>query len=177
MEENTAMPEAKRCTDPSLREDDPPDRRSDEGPIPPAMLGDLRRLLWKMENVPMYWGIGMAILIGAVWIAGVVVFATADQRHPGVDRTSMGVGAGALTVLAALLYAPFMNRWFDSKFEARVLRETLYPQRLEKLSSYMGSCRMGGRNNVADELLAIWIKHGLEPGCGARPAEPKPQFK
>jgi hypothetical protein len=32
------------------------------------------------------------------------------------------------------LYAPFLNRWFDSKFEAKVLREALYPQRLEDLS-------------------------------------------
>lgn len=124
----------------------------------------------------MYWGIGMAILIGALWIGGMVVFATAAPR-PGMDRVSIGIGAGALTVLASLVYSPFLSRWFDSKFEAKVLREALYQQRLEDLSFYMGSCRMGGRNRVADELLAIWRKHDLEPGLGARASEPKPQFK
>lgn len=124
----------------------------------------------------MYWGIGMAVIIGVVWIGGMVTFATAEPR-PGVDRTSIGIGAGALSVLGALLYSPFLNRWFDSKFEAKVLREALYPQRLENLSSYMGSCRMRGRNKLADELLEIWLKHGLEPGRGSRPAAPKPQFK
>ena len=124
----------------------------------------------------MYWGIGMAIIIGVAWIGGMVIFATAEPR-PGVDRTSIGIGAGALTVLAALLYSPFLNRWFDSKFEAKALREALYAERLEDLSFYMGSCRMGGRNKIANELLAVWIKHSLEPGWGARPAEPRPQFK
>ncbi len=55
----------------------------------------------------MYWGIGMAIIIAVAWITGIVVFATADQRHPDIDRTSIGIGAGALTVLAALLFRPF----------------------------------------------------------------------
>lgn len=159
-----------------LREGVPPHRESDTGPIPTAMLDDLRQLLWKMEKMPMYWGVGMAIIIGAAWIGGMVIFATAEPR-PGIDRTSIGIGAAALTVLAALLYSPFLNRWFDSKFEAKVLREALYPQRLEELSSYMASCRLGGRNKIANELLAIWIKHVLEPGWSARPVEPKPQFK
>lgn len=160
-----------------LSEGIPVHRESDTGPIPTAMLDDLRQLLWKMEKLPMYWGVGMALIIGAAWIAGIALFMTADQRHPRIDDTSIGLGIGALTILATLLYSPFLNRWFDSKFEAKVLRETLYPQRLEDLSYYMGACRMGGRNEVANELLTIWIKHGLEPGWGARAAEPKPQFK
>jgi len=153
-----------------------PHRDSDTGPIPSPMLDDLRGLLSRMERLPMYWGIGMAVTIGAVWICGMVVFATAAPR-PGIDRASIGIGAGALTVLAALSYSPFLKRWFDSKFEAQVLREALYPQRLEDLSFYMGSCRMGGRNKIANELLAIWVKHGLEPGWHARPAAPKPAFR
>ena len=164
------------ATDSHLRHGSPMNRRSDIGPIPSAMLDDIRRLLWSMEKAPMYWGVGMALIIGAVWIGGVVVFATAEPR-PGVDRTSIGIGAGALTVLAALLYSPFLNRWFDSNFEAKVLREALYTQRLEDLSSYISSCRMGGRDKVADQLVAIWIKHGLEPSSSARPVQPKPQFK
>ncbi|HEV3155617.1 MAG TPA: hypothetical protein VGZ02_17560 [Candidatus Baltobacteraceae bacterium] len=118
----------------------------------------------------------MAIVIGAAWMGGMVAFATAEPR-PGIDHTSLGIGGGAMSILAALLYSAFLNRWVDSKFEARALREALYTQRLEELSFYMGSCRMGGRNKIADDLVAIWIKNGLEPGWGARPVEPKPQFK
>lgn len=154
----------------------PPHCKSDTGPIPAAMLDDLRQLLWKMERLSMYWGVGMAIIIGAAWIAGTALFMTADQRRPGIDHTSIALGMGALTILATLLYSPFLRRWFDSGFEAKHLREALYPQRLEELSSHMAACRMGSREKVADELLAIWVKHGLEPGWAARPAAPKPRF-
>lgn len=154
----------------------PPSRETDIGPIPDVMLHDLRKYLWRMEHLPKYWGIGMAIVIGAAYVAGIVFFANAAPTAR-ADRTSISIGAIALTVLAAMAYGPFLNRWFDSRFEVKWLREALYAQRLEDLAHYMAVCRMGGRNNIADAILRIWLQNGLEPGWSARRPDPRPQFR
>ena len=159
---------------PRPRQGVPPDRDSDVGPIPPEMITDLRNLLWRMEKPPKYWGITMAIAIGGIFIAGIYFFATHTSA---ADATSSGIGGVALAILAAMAYSPFCNWWFDSSFEAKWLREALYSQRLEDLASHMAACRFGSHNNVANDLLKIWVKHGLEPGWLARPADPRPQFK
>lgn len=153
-----------------------PDRKSDIGPIPEPMLNDLRHLLWRMETVSLYWAIGMGLVIGAVLIAGIVLFALAgthDKRH---DLDS-GVGGLTLALLCAMAYSPFFNRWFDDKLEARWLREALYSRRLEDLAHYMAVCQMGSRRRLATQLLMVWKKYGLEPGWSARPMDPPPLFK
>jgi hypothetical protein len=159
---------------PRPRQGVPPGRGSDVGAIPPEMISDLRKLLWRMEKSPKYWGITMAIVIGSIFISGIIFFATHTSA---ADPTSSGIGAVALAILAAMAYSPFSNWWFESSFEARWLREALYSQRLEDLASHMAACRFGSRNYVADELLKIWVKHRVEPGWLARPADPPPQFQ
>lgn len=153
----------------------PPNRESDAGPIPDPMLADLRRLLWSMETLPLYWAIGMGVLLGGVFIGGIILFATADAARQ--NHTTDAVGGLALAVLIAMAYSPFFNWWFEDKLEARWLREALYPQTLEDLAYYMAVCQMGSRKKVGARLLAIWKKHGLEPGWSARPMDPRPLFK
>lgn len=153
-----------------------PDRLSDAGPIPPAMLDDLRTMLWHMEKPPRYWAVGMAIFIGALWAVGVAVFTLADMRHGAPDK-NLPLAIIALSILAALSYSPFGNRCFTETWEARELREVLYKQRLEDLAYHMAVLRMGGEDKLADRLIAIWRRHGLEPGWMARRADPRPQFR
>lgn len=153
----------------------PPSRDSDTGPIPDAMLDDLRFLLWTMEKLTLYFAFGIGAILCAVLIAGVTLFASASIRSKSHDLDA--IGGLALAVLCAMAYAPFFNRWFEDKLEARWLREALYPRRLEDLSHYMAVCRMGSRKRVADKLLTIWEKYGLEPGWSARPIDPPPLFK
>lgn len=125
----------------------------------------------------MYWGVGMALLIGGLWVAGILFFATADLHRASVDHSTIAIGALALTILAALCYSPFLNWWFDSGFEVKWLREALYARRLEDLADYMAVCQMGGRTRIAAALVKIWTKHGFEPGWSARPMDPPPQFR
>lgn len=150
-------------------------RDSDTGPIPEAMVEDLRHLLWTMEKVSLYFAVGMGAILGGILIAGITLFASASIRTESHDIDA--IGGLALAVLCAMAYAPFFNRWFEDKLEARWLREALFPRRLEDLSYYMAVCRMGSRKRVADKLLAIWVKYGLEPGWSARPIDPPPLFK
>lgn len=150
----------------------------DTGPIPDAMLNDLRRLLWRMERPPMYWAIATGVILAAILMGGELLFFTARARNPHIDITSIALGAGALIILVALAYAPFINRWFTGSIEARFLREVLHSKRLEDLSEYMDICRMSEhRNKIADNLLTIWSRHGLDPGDGARRSRPKPLFR
>ncbi len=138
----------------------------DTGPIPDAMLNDLRRLLWRMEKLPMYWAVVVGLLVGALWVAGEVLFFTAPARNPHIDNTSIAIGAGALTVLVALCYAPFTNRWFTGSIEARFLREVLYSKRLEDLSEYMGVCRISEhRKKIADDLFSYLVAAWHESWC------------
>lgn len=153
----------------------PPDRKCDVGPIPEPMLGDLRRVLWRMEKLSLYSAIGMGMMIGAALIAGITLFTAAgmhDKRHD-LDA----IGGLALAVLAAMAYSPFFNRWFEDKLEAKWLREALYSRRLEDLAHYMAICQMGSRRRIAVQLLVLWTKYRLEPGWSARPMDPAPLFK
>lgn len=127
-----------------------------------------------MEKLPLYWAIGMGLLIGAIFVAGIVFFALSDlsARH-----SNSAIGGLALALLVAMAYSPFFNWWFEDKLEANWLRQALYPQRLEELSHYMAICQMGGRKKIAERLLALWKKHGLEPGWSARAMDPPPLFK
>lgn len=156
----------------------PKPQSGDTGPIPDAMLDDLRQLLWGMERLPMYWAIAIGVLVGALWIAGELLFFTARARNPHIDTTSIALGSGALTIVVALVYAPFTSRWFAGSIEARFLREVLYSKRLEDLSEYMGVCRMSEhRERIADDLLTVWARHGLNAGQSAQPRRPRPLFK
>jgi hypothetical protein len=148
------------------------------GPIPDAMLNDLRRLLWRMERPPLYWAIAMGFVLGAILVGGELLFFAARARNPHIDTTSIAFGAGALTILVALAYAPFINRWFSGSIEARFLREVLYSKRLEDLSEFMAVCRMSEhRDRIADDLLAIWSRHGLNAGDSAQARRPRRLFQ
>ena len=139
------------------------------------MLDDLRAMLRRMENPPKYWAIAMAVIIAALWLAGVTLLTIAEIRRGTPDK-SLPLAAIVLTVLAAMSYSPFANRCASETWEARRLREALYPQRLEGLAYYMAVLRIGGHDDVADRLTAIWQRHGLEPGWMARRHLAPPQF-
>lgn len=139
------------------------------------MLDDLRALVWRMEKVPLYTVIGVGTVIGAIWIAGLTLFISAAQR-PNIDHTSIGLGAGSLAVVLALLYSPFIQRWQTNNQNATCLREVLYSQRLEDLLEFMEAYHFAKCGKLADRLIAIYQKHGLEPGLRARPSKRKSRF-
>lgn len=154
----------------------PPSRESDRGPIPEPMLDDLRRLLQRMERQPLYSSVGMGLVIGGVYLSGILFFALAiPTKH--VDRVDVAIASASLSILAAMAYAPFLRWRFDSAFEAKCLREVLYSRQLEDLSEHMAVCRMGNHTKVADALLKIWLRNGVEPGWSARAPEPRPTFR
>jgi hypothetical protein len=71
------------------------------------MLDDLRHLLWTMEKLPLYWAIGMGVLLGAVFIASIIAFALRDSH--GAGRSTDAIGGLALAALMAMTYSPFYN--------------------------------------------------------------------
>lgn len=153
----------------------PPERKSDRGPIPPGMLDDLRGVLWSMEKVPLYWAIGMGVIVGAVFISGIILLALTGLRNKGGPDNA--IGGIALALLVAMIYSPFFNWWFEYRLEANWLRQALYPRQLEDLAEYMAICVMRDHTKIARRLLNVWKKHGLEPGWSARPLDPPPLFK
>lgn len=107
----------------------PPERKSDRGAIPPGMLHDLRRVLWSMEKVPLYWAIGMGIVVGAVFVGGIILFALTGLRNKG--GLDSAIGGIALALLVAMIYSPFFNWRFQYRLEANWLRQALYPRQLK----------------------------------------------
>lgn len=167
------MPTSKTAARP--RQGVTPERKSDAGPIPAQMLDELRHLLWTMEKLPLYWAIGMGVLQGAVFTAGIIGFALKDAH--GAGRSNDAVYGLALAALIAMSYSPFFNWWFEYKLESNWLRQALYPRTLEDLSYYMTISQMRGHKKIVAKLMAIWKKYGLEPGWSARPEDPPPLFR